>query len=432
MKNYIKYLLVVVIVAAITTIIWIFGVPVIQKSISKVSNSETGAGSSESETNIELTSEELKEIEDFINKEENNGFAWGYSNVEAIVMAKWGKSNSAQYDEGHWEITEDESKEIISSYGELDGDVTKVTAKEAQEIYKEKTGKEISLGDLKSNEWTYIEKYDSFYYITGGGPYNIESKCESGYKNSSEKYIVKVSGAHEAEKWNYHTTITLQKNESTYFIIESTGVDMDSEDKENIDNSNSNTTTNNVKTNNTASNNGNSSNSKNNKVIGISESYIANSDQTEFMKVVGLDSKNNEVWSYKTNSMEYAETNGYFRVLDNNTDKVYVNNGYELVILDKQTGKILSNTKIELPINAYKFTSDNMLYALAFSYTGDQMKLYIIDANGNIKKNVDVELMDNGTIETTTIKIKEVYSDNVVIEFQDTSSNTNTKTISIK
>lgn len=420
MKNYIKYLLVVVIVAAITTIIWIFGVPAIQKSISKVSNSETGAESSENETNIELTSEELKEIEDFINKEENNGFAWGYSNVEAIVMAKWGKSSSAQYEEGHWEITEDESKAIISSYGEIDGDVTKVTAKEAQEIYKEKTGKEISLDNLKSNEWTYIEKYDSFYYMTGGSPYNIESKCESGYKNSSGKYIVKVSGSHEAEKWNYHTTITLQKNESTYFIIESTGVDMDSDDKENIDKSNSNNTT------------SNSGDSSNNKVIGISESHIANSDQTEFMKVVGLDSKNNEVWSYKTNSMEYAETNGYFRILDNNTDKVYVNNGYELVILDKQTGKILSNTKIELPINAYKFTSDNMLYALSFSYTGDQMKLYIIDANGNIKKNVDVELMDNGTIETTTIKIKEVYSDNVVIEFQDTSSNTNTKTISIK
>lgn len=180
-----------------------------------------------------LTTAELKEIETFLNKSENNGFVLTdnlYSKPSEINLNMAFMTNFWTGEENKITNTE------INSYREKGGsgttDMKKITTKQAEQFYLEKTGE--NLTDLKSRlNWIYLEKYDA-YYTEAGDAWNIDIKCVGGTKTSHGKYVITIYT-------DGYDTVTLKKNGNNYvFISHERGANIDKNTNNSTTNNNNN------------------------------------------------------------------------------------------------------------------------------------------------------------------------------------------------
>lgn len=169
----------------------------------------------------ELTQEELKELEDYLNTEENNGFLTSsYSKIEDVnltdvlicAVQKIGEFSNA--------IVEEYEKE----YGfDIDTPVYKYNQDKVVDFIEEKTGVEF----YKMNydlSLAYNNKYNAYYIEPGGAVYNFVNSL-SGYKEGN-KYV--VSGkyndfAYDSNDENNRQcttfTVVLKKSENGYIFV---------------------------------------------------------------------------------------------------------------------------------------------------------------------------------------------------------------------
>ncbi len=162
---------------------------------------------------VNLTTSELKEIEEYLNQKENNGFVSPYNtytkpseiNLNTIfydAFALEGGNNSLSEDELN-------AYKAMGRYG--DTDIRKVTTEQAKQRYLEKTGE--TLTNLSSRlNWIYLEQYDA-YYTEGGDTGMVDVKCLSGLKNEDGTYVVKINAG------NVNETVILKKNGDNYLFI---------------------------------------------------------------------------------------------------------------------------------------------------------------------------------------------------------------------
>lgn len=175
----------------------------------------------------ELNEDELKDVEEFINNEENNGFIQGnYNKIEDISDLQWnwiliGASRKIG----------DTSNTAMHEYSELkngdvfDTPVYKYKSEELINFIKEKTGKQYTVDKLQSIlpediVWSGNQEY--CYLSTGEAGYNQATDL-SGYKQSN-KYI--VSGKYYNPQYNDDNgeevtsfTVTLQKIDDGYVFV---------------------------------------------------------------------------------------------------------------------------------------------------------------------------------------------------------------------
>ena len=173
-------------------------------------------GSSNTETTT-LTSAELKEIETYLNETVNNGFANPYNTYSKPEEIKLDTIFYDSFAVGeNNEISEEEMNAYKQKGGDGTTDLRKVTTKQAEQRFLEKTGEKLT--NLKSRlNWTYIEKYDA-YYTEGGDTGMMNIKCESGTKTSDGKYVIKI----KADAWNdqyVYSTLTMKKSGNNYIFV---------------------------------------------------------------------------------------------------------------------------------------------------------------------------------------------------------------------
>lgn len=174
----------------------------------------------------ELNEDELKDIEEFLNNEKNNGFIQGnYSKIEDISDLQW-----------NWILISasqkigDTSNTAKQEYSQLkNGDVFgtpvyKYKSDELINFIKEKTGKQYTVDKLQSilpEDIVWSENEEYCYLSTGEAGYN-QSTDLSGYKQSN-KYV--ISGKYYNPQYNENGeeissfTVTMQKTDTGYIFV---------------------------------------------------------------------------------------------------------------------------------------------------------------------------------------------------------------------
>lgn len=184
-----------------------------EKNVKEETNATTGT---------KLTSEELSDIEKFLNKVEVNGFISHniYNNIDNINL------DEVFY---NYNANNRPSDDIINEYlraenvDELFTDLTAVSTDEIKAIYKKYTNNDISNEEIKNRlEYTYLEKYDTYCFPHGDTNF-VPVKCVSGEKKSNDIYTINIS----YPEWTYYdnqeevksTVLTLKKNGSSYIFV---------------------------------------------------------------------------------------------------------------------------------------------------------------------------------------------------------------------
>ena len=99
---------------------------------------------------------------------------------------------------------------------EITTDVTKLTTAQINTVLKNKTS--LSLKDItKKFNWTYLEKYDAYYFQHGDTNYSTV-ECISGYKTSSGLYVIKYKSNNTMTE-NQTFTVTMQNKNSNYLFV---------------------------------------------------------------------------------------------------------------------------------------------------------------------------------------------------------------------
>ena len=174
----------------------------------------------------ELNESELKEVEEFLNTEENNGFIQvQYNKVEDIDDLQWiWILISASQKIGD---TTDKAKQEYSTLknGEVfDTPIYKYKSEDLISFIKEKTGKQYTVEKLKNilpEEVIWNENNENCYLATGEAGYNQVTNL-SGYKQSNKYFI---SGKYYNANYNDNGeettefTVTLQKNNTEYIFV---------------------------------------------------------------------------------------------------------------------------------------------------------------------------------------------------------------------
>lgn len=169
-----------------------------------------------------LTNDELKEIEEFLNQTENNGFVTQnniYQSAEEINL------NEVFYNcGGDTKI----SNEEMSSYKKATGikekyaTLSKITTAYAQKLYEEKTGNTITKQELinRLTGWTYLEQYDAFYSTISDSNFDLIESV-AGYKavanDANIDYMIAIR--HSDSDAPYSTIVLLGENENGYIFI---------------------------------------------------------------------------------------------------------------------------------------------------------------------------------------------------------------------
>lgn len=132
-----------------------------------------------------LTNEELSSMEEFLNKDENNGFLMSnYNSPEKIYMYyvvlsynKFGADKAGD-------------KEYREAVGEVFAPIFKITTAQVKTILKEKTGLDrADISGWMSDGFLYIPKYDA-YYTSEAVAYGTPVNCFYGYKQDDGTYVV--------------------------------------------------------------------------------------------------------------------------------------------------------------------------------------------------------------------------------------------------
>lgn len=174
----------------------------------------------------ELNEDELKDIEKFLNTEENNGFIQcKYNKIEDISDLQW-----------NWILISasqkigDTSNTAIQEYIKLKNEevlgtpVYKYKSEDLINFLKEKTGKQYTIDNLQSilpEDIVWNENKEYCYLSTGEAGYN-QVKDLSGYKQSN-KYV--INGKYYNLQYDDNGekitsfTVTLQKTDTGYVFI---------------------------------------------------------------------------------------------------------------------------------------------------------------------------------------------------------------------
>lgn len=169
-------------------------------------------------SDIALTSAEIDFFSGYLSEIENNGFLQTAYNKPSEMELNEALYNGAGCD--NVTLSEDEKKLYAQISGEeIMTDITKLTTAQINSVLKEKTGSTFKDITTKLN-WTYLEKYDAYYFQHGDTNWTT-IKCVSGYKTSSDLYVIKYKGSYIADN-NGTCTVTLQKKGTDYLFISNT------------------------------------------------------------------------------------------------------------------------------------------------------------------------------------------------------------------
>lgn len=168
-----------------------------------------------------LTEEELDEVTQFLNISDNNGFVLcEYDNIENVrypIIIGCAFMTS-----------EYESEEANKRYCELfdldryEYPLYKFTLKDAQNLFKAKTGIIPSNLEFELNDMGLVSDDNNIYYIPSGENYTANVKVTSGTKQGS-KYI--VNGIYETSVLNNEDneangfTVTMKKTNDGYIFV---------------------------------------------------------------------------------------------------------------------------------------------------------------------------------------------------------------------
>ena len=174
----------------------------------------------------ELNEDELKDVEEFINNEENNVFIQGnYNKIEDIGDLQW-----------NWILISasqkigDTSNTAMQEYSQLkngevfDTPVYKYKSEELINFIKEKTEKQYTVDKLQSvlpEDMVWSENEEYCYLSTGEAGYNQATDL-SGYKQAnnfivSGKYYTPQYSENGEEATSF--TVTLQKTDDGYVFV---------------------------------------------------------------------------------------------------------------------------------------------------------------------------------------------------------------------
>lgn len=174
----------------------------------------------------ELNEDELKDIEEFLNNEENNGFIQGnYSKIEDINDLQWNWILiSASQKIGDTSNTAMQEYSKLKNGDVFDTPVYKYKSDELINFMKEKTGKQYTVDKLQSilpEDIVWSENEEYCYLSTGEAGYNQATDL-SGYKQSN-KYV--INGKYYNPQYNENGeeissfTVTMQKTDTGYIFV---------------------------------------------------------------------------------------------------------------------------------------------------------------------------------------------------------------------
>ena len=183
-------------------------------------NNEVSKESSNStnQTNTALTTAELKDLEDYLNKLENNGFVSHnlYSDVNNIDL------KMVFYNIGTTDIHKEELEKVLNGEEQLTA-IYKITIEQIKSLYSQKTGKNISDEEIKSRfkDAKYDEESGSFF-LQHGDTSAMNVKCVNGYKTVDGLYKVILKDAVVYDKNSKEvkdTILTVKKEGNSYKFI---------------------------------------------------------------------------------------------------------------------------------------------------------------------------------------------------------------------
>lgn len=174
----------------------------------------------------ELNEEELKDIENFLNNEENNGFIQGnYSKIEDISDLQWDWILiSASQKIGDTSNTSMQEYSQLKNGEVFDTPVYKYKSEELINFIKEKTEKQYTVDKLQSvlpEDMVWSENEEYCYLSTGEAGYNQATDL-SGYKQANN-FI--VSGKYYNPQYNENGeeissfTVTMKNADTGYIFV---------------------------------------------------------------------------------------------------------------------------------------------------------------------------------------------------------------------
>ena len=190
-------------------------------------NSETGnqtistSNNNTTQTITELTADELKDLEKYLNKLEYNGFVSCnlYKNIDEIDIGM-------VFYNVNKEISQNEINDYLNGRVQATA-ITKVTTSEIEEKMYYNTGKKLTDNEIRSRmDWEYLDKYDAFYLQRGDTSY-AEVTCQSGTKTNDGIYKVILKNAVGYDTYNGNakpkevkdTLLTVKKEGDSYKFI---------------------------------------------------------------------------------------------------------------------------------------------------------------------------------------------------------------------
>lgn len=174
--------------------------------------------STNNSNDVALTSAEIDFFSSYLSEIANNGFLQSSYTKPTEIDLDEALYNGAGCD--NVTLSEDEKKLYSqTSDQEIMTDITKLTTEQINTIIKEKTG--LTFDDINTKlNWTYLEKYDAYYFQHGDTNWTT-IKCVSGYKTSSDLYVIKYKGSYIAD-YSGTSTVTLQKKGTNYLFVSNT------------------------------------------------------------------------------------------------------------------------------------------------------------------------------------------------------------------
>ena len=165
-----------------------------------------------------LTRADLKEIEDYLNDVENNGFIGiNCYNSPSEIQLLWVFCNGAgiQLEKDQWAEGEVEAVMKAPGWSEFQSPAAKIPCKAANALLLEKCG--LSLDAWKNFPYGYVEAYDAYYYTHSEGS-RFPVTIESGQIDKNGQYIIRYTVS-DGCLTNDKYTVTLHKTDKGYQFI---------------------------------------------------------------------------------------------------------------------------------------------------------------------------------------------------------------------
>lgn len=175
-----------------------------QTSPSEIPDPLTGT-----EERRDLTTEELDYFSAFVSDSENYGFLRSsYSVPQKVDLDQVLYTGAGMPSEP---LTFEESAALQAASGEpILTDVTHLTSQQIEDFLQRKMG--ISLGEVSSFNWIYLEQFDS-YYREHGDTNRVSFTCSSGWTEDGMYYL-----DCQSNDGALRTALTLEQSGDTYLF----------------------------------------------------------------------------------------------------------------------------------------------------------------------------------------------------------------------